>query len=62
MVKAQGIGSVPFSGPPFRLSKTPDSQFTAPCMGEHSEYVLKDILGMSEEEVNKAVTRRSDNH
>lgn len=49
------LGRVPHSGPPFKLSKTPDAQFAAPCMGEHSEYVLTDILGMSEEEVNKAI-------
>jgi len=49
------LGSVPFSGPPFKLSKTPDSQFASPCMGEHNEYVLRELLGMSEEEINQAL-------
>src|SRR4030042_374959 len=53
-LKHRELGVVPFSGPPFRLSKTPDTQFASPCMGEHNEYVTREILGLSEEEVNKA--------
>ncbi len=34
----------------FRLSKTPDNQFAAPAMGQHNEYVLKELLGLSEDE------------
>ncbi len=47
-----GIGPVPFDGPSFRLSKTPDTQFTAPCLGEHNDMVLRDILGMTDAEVD----------
>ena len=36
---------------PFRLSKTPDRQFTSPCLGEHNEYVYKELLGFSDDEV-----------
>jgi len=45
------MGPHPCGGPSFRLSKTPDQQFGAPCLGEHSEYVYKELLGMSDEEI-----------
>jgi len=54
-LKHRELGVVPYSGPPFRLSKTPDNQSAAPCMGEHNEYVFHEILGMSEEEINRAL-------
>lgn len=37
----------------FRLPKTPDNQFRAPLMGEHNEYVCKNILGMSDDEISE---------
>ena len=38
-------------GQPFKLSKTPpEPRMPSPCLGEHSEYVCKQILGMSDEE------------
>jgi benzylsuccinate CoA-transferase BbsF subunit len=36
---------------PFQLSKTPCELTRAPLLGEHNEYVLKEILGMSDDEV-----------
>jgi len=37
-------------GPPFVLSKTPGSVRTpAPTLGEHTEYVMKEILGLDDE-------------
>lgn len=36
--------------PAFRLSKTSLDYRPAPCLGEHNEYVCKEILGMSDEE------------
>ncbi len=37
-------------GPPFVLSKTPGSvRSPAPCLGEHTEYVCKEILGLDDE-------------
>jgi benzylsuccinate CoA-transferase BbsF subunit len=37
--------------PPFRLSKTPsEPQRPFPSFGEHTEYVCKEMLGMSDEE------------
>ena len=46
------IGPHIYQPPPYRLSKTP-SELTmpAPCVGQHNEYILKDVLGMSNEEV-----------
>jgi len=45
------IGVHAHQGPPFQLSKTPDGQFTSPCMGQHNEYVYKELLGFSDDEV-----------
>ena len=45
------IGKHHYDGIPFILSKTPNEiKMAAPCLGEHNEYVYKEILGMSEEE------------
>ncbi len=43
-----------YRGPCFRLSKTPDSQFAASGLGEHNEYVCKEILGLSQEYIAEA--------
>jgi len=38
--------------PPYRMSKTPpELTMPAPCIGQHNEYVLKEVLGMSDDEV-----------
>jgi benzylsuccinate CoA-transferase BbsF subunit len=47
------MGPVVYNGPPSTLSKTPGRIASAPLLGEHTEYVLKDLLGMSDEEVAK---------
>jgi crotonobetainyl-CoA:carnitine CoA-transferase CaiB-like acyl-CoA transferase len=45
------IGYVTHLGQPFKLSKTPaEARMPAPCLGEHTEYVCKEFLGMSDEE------------
>jgi crotonobetainyl-CoA:carnitine CoA-transferase CaiB-like acyl-CoA transferase len=47
-------------GAPFRLSKTPGSLRTpAPCLGEHNEYVCKEILGMSDDEIAAALIEQA---
>lgn len=44
------IGKHLYNSPPFRLSKTPYQLNRAgPCLGQDNEYVLKGVLGMSEE-------------
>lgn len=42
-------------GPSFRLSKCPFDVKRAPLLGEHNEYVLKDLLGISEDEISELV-------
>ena len=41
--------------PSFIMSKSPCEIRRAPLMGEHNEYVLKEILGMSDEEVDELI-------
>ena len=48
-----GVSHVP--GPPFVLSKSPYELRRAPMLGEHNEYALKEILGMSDEEIAELV-------
>jgi YD repeat-containing protein len=46
------IGPHIYHPPPYRFSKTPhELTMPAPCLGQHNEYVLKEILGMSDDEV-----------
>ena len=46
------IGPHIYQPPPYRFSKTPhELTMPAPCMGQHNEYMLKEVLGMSDDEV-----------
>ena len=46
------IGPHAYNSPAYRLSKTPcDIHMAAPCLGEHNEYVYKEILGYSDDEI-----------
>jgi benzylsuccinate CoA-transferase BbsF subunit len=48
------LGRFSHLGQPSRLSKTPARLYNvAPCLGEHTEYICRDLLGMSEEEYDK---------
>ncbi len=45
-------GRAAYDGPPFKLSKTPgELRSPAPLLGQHTEYVCKEILGLSDEEI-----------
>ena len=45
-------GRTAYDGPPFKLSKTPGKlRSPAPLLGEHTEQVCKEILGLSDEEI-----------
>jgi crotonobetainyl-CoA:carnitine CoA-transferase CaiB-like acyl-CoA transferase len=45
-------GRTAYDGPPFRLSKTPgELRWPAPLLGEHTEYVCKELLGLDDEEI-----------
>ncbi len=52
------LGRFTHLGQPSRLSKTP-AQFyrTAPCLGEHTEYVCRELLGMSQEEYDEYLVK-----
>lgn len=44
-------GPMPYDGFQFILSKTPGELRAAPCVGEHNEHILKNILKLSDDEV-----------
>jgi len=46
------IGTQSYESPSFRLSKTPGRpQRPAPLMGQHNDYVFKELLGLSGKEM-----------
>jgi len=47
----KAMGPTRFEGPAFKLSKTPDSMWCPATYGEHNEYVFKDILGLSDDDI-----------
>jgi crotonobetainyl-CoA:carnitine CoA-transferase CaiB-like acyl-CoA transferase len=50
-LKHPEIGDITSNGPAFKLSKTPaELHMPGPCLGEHTEYVCTQILGMSDQE------------
>ena len=48
-------GRIAYSGLPVRLSKTAYELKPSPLLGEHNEYVLKEFLGMSDEEIAEVI-------
>lgn len=49
-------GRTAYDGPPVRLSKTPgELRAPAPCLGEHTQYVCRDIIGMDDDELSELV-------
>jgi crotonobetainyl-CoA:carnitine CoA-transferase CaiB-like acyl-CoA transferase len=49
-------GRIAHDGLTFALSRTPGEVRRAPLLGEHNEYVYREVLGFSEEEVNQLIT------
>jgi len=49
------VGKYRAPRPPYILSKSPCQVQRAPLIGEHNEYVLKEILNMSDEEIAELV-------
>jgi benzylsuccinate CoA-transferase BbsF subunit len=46
------IGPHSYHAPAYRLSETPhELKSAAPCLGQHNEFVYKEILGFSEDEI-----------
>jgi len=49
-----GVGKVRVAGSPIHLSETPGEVYSpAPLLGQHSEEILKDILGYSKEAIDQ---------
>lgn len=58
-VSDRGLGEFQIPGMPLRFSQFPDSlTLEAPYLGEHNESVLRERLGMSEEEIAQLVADR----
>jgi benzylsuccinate CoA-transferase BbsF subunit len=52
------LGKFTHLGQPSRLSKTPaDFSRAAPCLGEHTEYICRELLGMSQEEYDEYLVK-----
>jgi len=52
------LGKFTHLGQPSRLSKTPATFFrAAPCLGEHTEYICRELLGMSQEEYDEYLVK-----
>ena len=49
------VGKYYALGPSFILSKSPCEVRRAPLLGEHNEYAMKELLGMSDEEIAELV-------
>jgi len=48
------MGQLLHSGMPLKLSLTPGSvRSHAPLLGEHNHYVLRDLLGLDNEEIHR---------
>ncbi|MDP7240468.1 MAG: CoA transferase, partial [Dehalococcoidia bacterium] len=44
------MGRHRYPAPAFTLSRTPAQLHPSPCLGEHNEFVCRELLGLSEEE------------
>ena len=52
MLDHPDIGMVAHEGLPFHLSRTPGGQHrAAPCLGQDTRAILRDIAGLSEAEI-----------
>lgn len=53
-------GRTAYDGPGFRLSKTPGRLLSpAPLLGQHTEFVCKEVLGLSDEEIADLLVARA---
>jgi len=49
-LKHPEMGVIAFDAPSFKMSRTPEQLWVCPCLGEHTEYVCREVLGMSDDE------------
>jgi benzylsuccinate CoA-transferase BbsF subunit len=54
-IKHSVIGEHVNRGPAFKFSRSEDCQFSGPALGEHNEYVFRELLGMTEEEMAEGI-------
>jgi len=54
-IKHSVIGDHINRGPAFKMSRSEDCQFSGPALGEHNEYVFKELLGMTDEEMAEGI-------
>ena len=53
-------GVMAYDGNPFKMSKTPGRlTMPAPTIGQHNEYVCKDILNMTDDEIAEALIEQA---
>ena len=45
------MGPTPYDGPATHFSETPAQVTAGPCLGEHTESILREILGLSDDEI-----------
>jgi benzylsuccinate CoA-transferase BbsF subunit len=52
--KHKELGNYSYLGQPSRLSKTKAELYrSSPCLGEHTEYICRELLGLSQEEFDR---------
>ena len=50
------MGPVPYAGHQFRIKGYDNGpRFPAPVLGQHNEQVLREVLGMTDEEITEAI-------
>jgi len=50
------MGNVPYSGHEFRIRGYDSGpRFPAPLLGQHNDYVMRDILGMTDDEITETL-------
>ena len=54
-VEYADLGPMPYEGPRARLSSTPGRLAPCPTPGEHNPFVLRDLLGLDEDEITELV-------
>jgi len=54
-VEYADLGPLPYEGPRARLSTTPGRLTPCPTPGEHNPFVLRDLLGLDEDEITELV-------
>jgi len=51
------MGDVPYEGHQFQIRGYDSGpRFASPCLGEHSMEILRDLLGMSDDEIAEVAT------